>query len=1041
MAEYLAPAVYVEEVDSGPKPIEGVSTSTAGMVGVAERGPLDVPILVTSLADYERWFGGRLPRRDFVDLADPDRAHCYLPHAVEGFFTNGGKRAYVVRVAPAGATRAEAFLYSAAAVGDAGTLLLRPVAQGGGATLPLYVLDMAGIADGDSLRIGDGSRAEYREVDGAPAAGDHILPLAAALTLGHASGTPVGVNSSPAAAGTLAAAASAGAATLSIATAIDLSLPANLPALIEIGANGISDIVVVQSPGTGPSPFAVTLVSPLPRDYPNGATATVTKSGAAGGTLETGTAAGDRIAWRNGNAPPAAGKIVEFEAGTPNHEARRAGVLASFALDQPLAAEAPAGSAVSHVAAPANTPGISATTLSAAAGSGARVIALDDRVGLEVGQLLRIGTLPGEEYGIVAAISGERGAAPDSGSVTLAQPLTRSRPGGDPVQAQDLSGPGSHGTSRTLFAAPPGASALALHAGQTFNAADFVSIERPDGTTSLHRLGAKTVFANIGAVTLASGLARDHGAGEAVAEAHELIRVRALDPGAWGNRLLLSVEDESRGLAGSTRTTAINAPLEIEAASLTGIEPGTLLEAANAGGGTVLLKVRRVDRTTRKVTLDGPGLDGAAMAALGPIPPGGSLDLRSREFAVTVRLRRRPDPAVPTRDSMIVATESFRHLSMDSRHSRYFARVIGDMDGPERLEDRRPEGDSALIRVAEADLAADTNAIRTGPEALVDPLASGGTAPARHALAGGDDSVATIDDNTYLGADAVEPADRTGLQSLKSIQNVSIVAIPGQASAALQAGLIAHCELMRYRFAVLDSAESDFSLADVQEQRQSFDTKYAGLYYPWLTIPDPHPETLNVVREFPLPPSGHMIGIYARTDEARGVHKAPANEVVRGITGLTKRLNKGEHDILNPSPVNINVIRDFRPDGRGIRAWGARCITSDSDHKYVPVRRTLIFIEQSIERGLQWVVFEPNTEMLWARVRRTVRNFLTDVWRSGALEGAKPEEAFFVKCDRTTMTQADIDNGRLICVVGVAPVKPAEFVIVRIGLFTAHAED
>jgi len=308
-------------------------------------------------------------------------------------------------------------------------------------------------------------------------------------------------------------------------------------------------------------------------------------------------------------------------------------------------------------------------------------------------------------------------------------------------------------------------------------------------------------------------------------------------------------------------------------------------------------------------------------------------------------------------------------------------------------------------------------------------------------LSGGDDSIATISDSTYLGQDAVEPVDRTGLQALKSIQNVSIVAVPGQASASLQAGVIAHCELMRYRFAVLDSAEPDDSLADVQQQRQAFDTKYAGLYYPWLTVPDPHPETLTVVGEFPLPPSGHMIGIYARTDEERGVHKAPANEVVRGITGLTRRLSKGEHDILNPSPVNINVIRDFRADGRGIRAWGARCITSDSDYKYVPVRRLLIFIEQSIERGLQWVVFEPNADALWARVRRTIRNFLTDVWRSGALEGVKPEEAFFVRCDRTTMTQNDIDNGRLICVIGVAPVKPAEFVIVRIGLFTAHAEE
>ena len=182
-----------------------------------------------------------------------------------------------------------------------------------------------------------------------------------------------------------------------------------------------------------------------------------------------------------------------------------------------------------------------------------------------------------------------------------------------------------------------------------------------------------------------------------------------------------------------------------------------------------------------------------------------------------------------------------------------------------------------------------------------------------------------------------------------------------------------------------------------------------------------------------------MLGIYARTDDRRGVHKAPANEVVGGMTGLTRYLNQSEQDVLNAYPVNIDVIRDFRTNSRGIRVWGARVITSDTDWKYVNVRRLMIFIEDSIDRGLQWVVFEPNEEPLWARVRRSVSNFLTTVWRNGALEGQTKDQAFYVRCDRTTMTQDDIDNGRLICVIGVAPVKPAEFVIIRIGLWTADA--
>jgi uncharacterized protein len=289
--------------------------------------------------------------------------------------------------------------------------------------------------------------------------------------------------------------------------------------------------------------------------------------------------------------------------------------------------------------------------------------------------------------------------------------------------------------------------------------------------------------------------------------------------------------------------------------------------------------------------------------------------------------------------------------------------------------------------------------------------------------------------------DNIDPDLRTGLQSLRNVEEISIVAIPGRVGPTLQQGLIDHCELMRYRFAVLDSRpEPTDTITDVQDQRQQFDTKYAALYYPWLSITDPFPASLSNIREYAIPAAGHVVGVYARTDIERGVHKAPANEVVRGIIGLRRKINKEQQDILNPFPVNINVIRDFRDRNRGIRIYGGRCITSDPDWKYVNVRRLTIFIEASIDRGLQWVVFEPNAEPLWARVTRTITNFLTTVWRNGGLEGVKPEEAFFVKCDRTTMTQTDIDNGRLIVLVGIAPVKPAEFVIVRIGLFTARSD-
>lgn len=186
-----------------------------------------------------------------------------------------------------------------------------------------------------------------------------------------------------------------------------------------------------------------------------------------------------------------------------------------------------------------------------------------------------------------------------------------------------------------------------------------------------------------------------------------------------------------------------------------------------------------------------------------------------------------------------------------------------------------------------------------------------------------------------------------------------------------------------------------------------------------------------------MPPSGFMIGIYARVDTERGVHKAPANEVVRGITGLEVKLSDGDQDRLNP--LNINAIRDFTGNGRGYRVWGTRVITSDNAWKYIPVRRLFIFLEESMDEGLQWAVFEPNGEDLWARVRQTLSGFLRTIWLSGALAGVTETEAFFVRCDRTTMTEDDIANGRLIVLVGVAPLRPAEFVIIRIGQKTLEA--
>lgn len=300
------------------------------------------------------------------------------------------------------------------------------------------------------------------------------------------------------------------------------------------------------------------------------------------------------------------------------------------------------------------------------------------------------------------------------------------------------------------------------------------------------------------------------------------------------------------------------------------------------------------------------------------------------------------------------------------------------------------------------------------------------------ALANGTDGTVTVEHYGFA------------LDRLEAIDEISILAAPDEVGAITDASeitnaLIGQCERLRDRFALYSVAAGSADVATIPEPR---DTTYGALYYPWLRVFDP-----RIQEDVLVPPVGHVAGIYARTDVDRGVHKAPANEVVRGLyygdpfgqrQPLEFRVTKRQHDLLNPR--GINVIRDFRSDGRGIRVWGARTMASDPLWRYVNVRRLFLFIEESIDEGTQWVVFEPNYEPTWAAVRRSVTNFLLRVWRSGALQGVTQDEAFFVKCDRTTMTPDDIDNGRLICLIGVAPVKPAEFVIFRISQKTVEAE-
>jgi len=374
-----------------------------------------------------------------------------------------------------------------------------------------------------------------------------------------------------------------------------------------------------------------------------------------------------------------------------------------------------------------------------------------------------------------------------------------------------------------------------------------------------------------------------------------------------------------------------------------------------------------------------------------------------------------PDPGTPPytgpRPSL---TEVFDDVVLDDpRSPNHYSKRIGDPTKP-------GQGNSSLINFRVSPAAANVP-----PQLNANPPVSG-----LLDTDGADGGAVTSVD--YEGDNAL--ADRrTGLSALllDQYREVALVYAPNASeTAGVEAAIVSHCENQRFRFAVIDVAQGQGNFANL-DPRSQIDTQYAAFYYPWLTVNDP--QTGAPVN---IPPGGAVLGIYARSDTERGVFKAPANETVRGALDLEYKIDERGQEVLNPR--GVNVIRQF--PGRGIRVWGARTLSSDTLWKYVPVRRLFIFLERSIYEGTQWVVFEPNDERLWARVKDTIRLFLRTQFRAGALMGATEAEAFRITCDRTVMTQDDILNGRLVCEIGIAPVRPAEFVIFRIFQLTAEAQ-
>ena len=354
-------------------------------------------------------------------------------------------------------------------------------------------------------------------------------------------------------------------------------------------------------------------------------------------------------------------------------------------------------------------------------------------------------------------------------------------------------------------------------------------------------------------------------------------------------------------------------------------------------------------------------------------------------------------------------------LGLHSRHPRFIKTILGEKPPLARDALTNPVKLTLGDQMTEAEIL--TALIPTGKERVAEMI-------------GG------VDGTGGPGTPQVEAA----LNRLLALEDISIVAAPGLSSfpeaAAHNQLLIGHAEARRaYRIAVLDTPP-DLEIQGAADVKGKIDSTKAALYYPWIRVANPLASTDPLApSEIELPPSGHVCGIYARTDIARGVWKAPANETVTGALGLQRSVSFGEQEKLNP--LGVNCIREL--PNRGIRVWGARTISSDPEWKYVNVRRYFLYLESSIDRGTQWAVFEPNGEALWANVRTTISDYLYNEWVNGALLGSSAKEAFFVRCDRSTMTQNDLDNGRLVCLIGVAAIKPAEFVIFKIGQKTADA--
>jgi uncharacterized protein len=914
MPEYLSPGVYIEETSFRSKTIEGVSTSTAGFVGPARYGPVSgPPVLVTSLADYQRIFG------DLDDLNFTNQANTqvnYLAHAVRAFFEEGGRRLFISRVF--NAPRAAGFDIDDGIPGhhyaltDTLAATLAPALQDAAQNA------LAGAISASAAVTTAAAAAAQAAVDAAQASSDAVV----------AAGAPAGTQT--AAADALTAAQDAQTAVNDAQTAIaDLDGAADVLAAIGDAQTAVDDAVQAAADALTAAQAAETAIN-------------------AEGDEEL-----DELA---AEAVEAADDLVQALAGLPAHVPALAGRAATASVLTDL--EAGTNIAAAEVTETDTQLTAARTNLATAqADLAAAQAALDaDPTNQALARALGVAaTVVDAARGALAAAQAAWIAANTAVQIEDLQPGA----GDEPLHLVARF-PGAAGNMRVNFTLRPGANAYL----------------------------ARAALPNPGLNRLRDG-----------ALVHVRTRATAGDP--WA--LPAGNEADPDGLM------IANYDQPADLWTLNGVDAG--------GGPTDIV------------------LDGAFRAALG------TAQFEVRPLSIVVSVER------PTGEVNVFEREE----------------TLGEF----ALE---PERRTSLLRTFTANPESGFAALTTPfavvlPSAIDEPtaldiarhlMAPGGLlglligrsgVELRYTLAGGDDGDLPLapaytgdPDFDDLTGDVLN-MPLNGLLAFESQEDISIVAAPGytadrdtDGAMGVQNAVINHCERMRYRVAVLETPENQTTTEalDFRNQRSS---DYAAMYYPWINVIDPRPSQGGQLLK--LPPSGFMAGIYARNDIEHAVFKAPANEVVRLAVDFEVKVNGAQQDILNPN--GLNCLRFF--EGRGYLVWGARTISDDPEWKYISVRRYFAYLERSIDRSTQWAVFENNGPELWGKIRRSVEDFLYNEWVAGGLLGAKPEQAYFVRCDRSTMTQNDLDNGRLVCLIGVAPVKPAEFVIFRIGQWTADAQN